>query len=67
MSYIYNKRRRRRGGGKAFNRVTERLPDDDKTRSIFDTISSQDLKAAMEKAWNSPKVNNARFKARWKP
>lgn len=48
------------------NRKTERLPEDDKTRSILETISSKDLKAAMEKAWDRP-INNARFKARWKP
>lgn len=58
--------RKRRTPGGMFKRPKKQLPKDDKTRSIFETISSKDLKAAMEKAWNGP-LNHSRFKARWRP
>lgn len=34
--------------------------------SATGNIDPKELKAAMERTWDSPKLNDARFKARWK-
>ena len=61
--------RKRKQGPGSILRKTERLEakKDGYRHSELGTFTGAEVREAMERAWKSPKVNNARYKARWKP
>jgi len=57
--------RRRKKTKSTPRKVEELVTHEDRTEA--DKVSSSELKEAMERAWDSPRINNSRYKARWKP